>query len=60
MAGSDAGCSQGNRNPVNPPAVSDVKLLKPLTGGEELSLRGKERGKPKEQLRQECRRFLRS
>jgi len=34
--------SQGNCNPVKNPAVSDVKLILPLTGGEELSLGGEE------------------
>lgn len=32
--------SQGNCNPVKNPAVSDVKLIQPLTRGEELSLGG--------------------
>lgn len=45
MAGRNAGCSQGNRNPVNSPAVSDVKLIMPPNGGGELSLGGKESGK---------------
>lgn len=39
--------SQGNCNPVQNPAVSDVKLIEPLTRGEELSLGGEEGRKEK-------------
>lgn len=37
--------SQGSCNPVKDPAVSDVKLIYPLTRGEALSLRGEKRSK---------------